>query len=171
MGETNPMTHEWLQGEFQVSTDPDRLQMDVIHGYLSTSYWANGITREVLARAIANSIPFGLYHNGRQVGFARAVTDRATFAYFADVFVLETHRGRGLAQWMVDCALRHPELGGLRNWVLATRDAHELYRRAGYAPLRFPDRWMQRHGALYDGASGRGPGVTTEHSKNHTERS
>jgi GNAT superfamily N-acetyltransferase len=164
------MTHEWQQGEFLVSTDPERLQMDVVHGYLSTSYWSGGITREVLARAIAHSIPFGLYHNGRQVGFARAVSDRATFAYLADVFVLETHRGRGLAQWMVDCALRHPELGGLRNWLLATRDAHELYRRAGYAPLRFPDRWMQRHGVAFDGTSGHGPGPAPDRVANDTER-
>jgi len=152
------MSHEWQQGEYRISTDPASLQMDVVHGYLSTSYWASGITRDVLLRAIENSIPFGLYHNGRQVGFARAVTDRATFAYFADVFVLESHRGRGLAQWMVDCALRHPELTGLRNWVLATRDAHELYRRGGYDLLRHPERWMQRRGLVFDGTSGGVPG-------------
>jgi GNAT superfamily N-acetyltransferase len=151
------MHEQWQQGEFTVSTDPARLDLDVIHGYLSTSYWASGITRETLARAIAGSLPLGLYCNGRQIGFARVITDRATFAYLADVFVLESHRGRGLAQWMVHCALEHPELAGLRNWLLATRDAHELYRRCGYRPLRQPERWMQRRGVGYDGSSGSAP--------------
>jgi GNAT superfamily N-acetyltransferase len=151
------MHEQWQQDEFTVSTDPARLDLDVIHGYLSTSYWASGITRETLARAIAGSLPLGLYCNGRQIGFARVITDRATFAYLADVFVLESHRGRGLAQWMVQCALEHPELAGLRNWLLATRDAHELYRRCGYDLLRQPERWMQRRGVGYDGSSGAAP--------------
>jgi GNAT superfamily N-acetyltransferase len=148
------MHHTWQRGDYEVSTDPARLDLDVIHGYLRTSYWASGLDREVLVRAIAGSIPFGLYCSGGQVGFARVVTDRATFGYLADVFVLESHRGRGLAQWVVECALHHPELGGLRNCLLATRDAHALYQRCGYAPLHHPGRWMQRRGVRYDGSSG-----------------
>jgi GNAT superfamily N-acetyltransferase len=151
------MSLEWQRDEYEISTDPERVDLDVVHGYLSTSYWAAGITRERVARAIVNSIPFGLYHHGHQIGFARVVTDRAVFAYLADVFVLESHRGRGLAQWLVDCTLRHPDLAGLRNCLLATRDAHELYRRHGYEPLVNPHRWMQRRGLGFNGDSGTAP--------------
>jgi len=146
--------HTWRQGEFEVSTDPDRLDFETIHGFIAGSYWATGIARDVLQRAIAGSIPFGLYHGPRRIGFARAVTDRATFAYLADVFVLEAYRGQGLATWLTRCTLEHPELGGLRNWLLATRDAHSVYARCGYFPLKSPDRWMQRRGERYDGSSG-----------------
>ncbi|HYM80712.1 MAG TPA: GNAT family N-acetyltransferase [Candidatus Limnocylindria bacterium] len=153
------MHSEWERGDYRVSTDPKRLDLDVIHGYLATSYWAPDITRGSVEKAIAHSISFGLYCLDHQIGFARVISDRATFAYLADVFVLESHRGRGLAQWMVECALAHPDLGGLRNWLLATRDAHELYRRCGYHPLTHPERWMQRRGVAYDRSSGGTPGA------------
>ena len=126
------MSHEWQQGEYRISTDPASLQMDVVHGYLSTSYWATGITRDVLLRAIENSIPFGLYHNGRQVGFARAVTDFETFAWLADVYVAPAARGRGVATAMTRWLVGLPELGRLRKWVLATRDAQDVYRGVGF---------------------------------------
>lgn len=117
----------------------------MIHGFLTTSYWAEGIPREVVVRSIANAIPFGVHHGDAQVGFARVITDRATFAYLADVFVLESHRGRGLAKWLMECVHAHPELQGFRRWVLLTRDAHGLYAAAGWKPLAKPDRYMERH--------------------------
>lgn len=140
--------HELRQGEFAVSDDPARLDLGVVHGYLTRSYWAAGIPRERVERSIAHSLPFGLYETDpageRQVGFARVVTDRATFAYLADVFVLEEYRGRGLANLLMEAVLSHPDLQGLRRWSLATRDAHGLYRRFGFTPLSAPERWMER---------------------------
>jgi N-acetylglutamate synthase-like GNAT family acetyltransferase len=128
------MAREWHQGEYTVSDDHARLDLDAIHGFLSReSYWARGRSRERVERAIANSPPFGLYKRERQVGFARVVTDRATFAWLADVFVVAEERGGGLSKWLVECVLAHPELQGMRRWLLATRDAQELYRRYGFA--------------------------------------
>ncbi len=126
------MSREWIRGRYRVSTDPRRVDMDVVHGYLTRSYWAEGIPRALVERSIHNSLCFGVYDDGRQVGFARVVTDRATYAYLADVFVLEEHRGRGLSKWLLECVLAHPELQGLRRWQLATRDAHSLYARFGF---------------------------------------
>jgi GNAT superfamily N-acetyltransferase len=140
--------------EYLISDDLTKLDLDVIHKFLSEhSYWARGIPREVVARSIANSLCFGVYALGnanpdsdwRQVGFARVTTDRATFAYLADVFVLPEHRGRGLSKRLMEAVLAHPDLQGLRRWMLATADAHELYRRFGFAELSQPDRFMQRH--------------------------
>ena len=138
------MTTEWSRDGFTISTDPALIDLDLVHGFLTTSYWAEGIPREVVRRSIEHSFCFGLYHEGRQVGFARVITDRATFAYLGDVFVLETFRGRGLARWMLEIIQAHPELQGFRRWVLLTRDAHALYRDAGWAPLAAPDRYMER---------------------------
>lgn len=138
------MTVEWTRGEFTISTDPARIDLDVVHGFLSGSYWAQGIPREVVRRSIANALCFGVYHGGRQVGFARVITDRATFAYLGDVFVLEDWRGHGLAAWLLEVIQAHPELQGLRRWVLLTRDAHALYRKAGWSELAAPDRYMER---------------------------
>jgi hypothetical protein len=142
---------EWRRGELTVSDQEDWLDLDVVHGFLTRSYWAEGIPRRTVERAIAHSIPFGLYERMEgpasglhQVGFARVVSDHATFAYLADVFVLETHRGQGLGAWLIECILDHPELQSLRRWILATRDAHSLYRRFGWAPLVSPDRFMER---------------------------
>ncbi|EYF03405.1 Hypothetical protein CAP_5598 [Chondromyces apiculatus DSM 436] len=106
-----------------------------MHGFLSTSYWSPGVPREVLARAIAHSMSFSLFHDDAQVGFARVVSDRATFAWIADVFVLDPHRGQGLARWLVQTALDHPELAGLRRWMLGTRDAHGVYAPLGFQPV------------------------------------
>lgn len=139
------MASEWRRGEYVVSTDPERLDLDLIHGFLTASYWAHGIPPEVVRRSIAGALPFGLYHGERQVGFARAVTDGATFAYVADVFVLEEERGHGLATWLMECMVAHPDLQGLRRWMLATRDAAGLYRKVGFVPLGSPERWMERH--------------------------
>ena len=138
---------EWSRGEFVISDDPGRLDLDVVHGFLTRSYWAEGIPRKTVERAIAHSIPFGLYHlagTEALVGFARVVSDHATFAYLADVFVLDSHRGQGLGIWLVECIVAHPELQSLRRWILATKDAHTLYRRFGWGGLASPDRWMER---------------------------
>ncbi len=112
---------------FTVSTDPARLDLDLIHGYLTRSYWAGGIPRDVVERSLRNSLCFGVYKGGAQVGFARAVTDLATFAYLADVFVLEAYRGRGLSKWLLETMLAHPDLQDVRRWHLVTRDAQGLY--------------------------------------------
>jgi GNAT superfamily N-acetyltransferase len=126
--------HEWRRGEYEISTDRARLDLRFVHEYLSTqSYWARGRDAETVRRSVEHSLPFGLYHGERQIGFARVVTDRATFAWLADVFVLDEFRGEGLGKWLVETILTHPELQGLRRWTLGTRDAHELYRRFGFA--------------------------------------
>ena len=129
---------------FTISTDPARLDRAMIHEFLAASYWAKGIPRETVDRSIEGALCFGVYENGRQVGFARVITDRATFAYLADVFVLESHRGRGLAAWLMETILAHPDLQGLRRWMLLTRDAHPLYRRVGYTELAHPERVMEK---------------------------
>jgi GNAT superfamily N-acetyltransferase len=132
---------------YAVSTDPARLDVDAIHGFLVTAYWCPGIPRETVVRAIAGSIPFGLYApDGTQAGFARVVTDRATFAYLGDVFVLEEHRGRGLGVWLVDRIVAHPDLQGLRRFHLATADAHGLYARFGFLPHPRPEYLLDRLG-------------------------
>jgi GNAT superfamily N-acetyltransferase len=135
---------EWQQDEFTISTDPARIDLGVVHGFLATSYWAKGIPLETVRRAIANSLNFGLYRGGEQVGYARVVSDRATVAYVGDVFVLEPWRGRGLSVWLMRTIVAHPDLQGLRRWILLTRDAHELYRKVGFTSLAAPDRWMER---------------------------
>ncbi|MGZ4815932.1 MAG: GNAT family N-acetyltransferase [Terriglobales bacterium] len=135
---------EHLHGEFLCSTDPARLDLDVIHGFLTNSYWAKGISREVVARSIEHSLCFGVYDgSGAQVGFARVVSDFATYAYVADVFVLESHRGSGLGKLLMESIVKHPELQGLRRWNLTTRDAHALYTQFGFTPLKFPERYME----------------------------
>jgi GNAT superfamily N-acetyltransferase len=143
------MTREWRRGEYLISTDRSLLDLQVIHGYLSTSYWAAGVPEEVVGRSIENSFNFGVYRDEEQVGFARVVTDRATFAYLADVFVLEAHRGQGLGKWLVEVILSHPDLQGLRRWMLATRDAHDLYRRYAFTELARPAIFMERRDASY----------------------
>ena len=131
------------RGSDEISTSRDRLDVDVIHGFLTESYWSPGIPRETVERAIAGSLNFGLYHNGRQIGFARVITDGATFAYFADVFVLPDYRGAGLATWLMTTALTHPALTGLRRCLLVTRDAQALYARCGFTPIARPERFME----------------------------
>ena len=139
------MSREWTREEFSISTDPKQLDITVIHKYLSTdSYWAQGRTVDTVKRSIENSLNFGLYKGEQQIGFARIVTDYATFAWLADVFVLDAYRGKGLGKWLVEVILSHPELQRFRRWVLATKDAHELYRQFGFIELKRPERWMER---------------------------
>ena len=137
---------EWQREDYVVSDDRKRLDMGVIHGFLSgESYWAAGVPEAVLARAFAHSLCFGLYKGEQQVGFARVVTDRATYGYLCDVFVDGGERGAGLGKWLVECVLAHPDLQGLRRIALMTRDAHELYKRYGFKPMPDPTRFLEIH--------------------------
>jgi len=136
---------EWRRGDFVVSDDPARLDKSTVVRFITGSYWAEGIPQATMQRAIAHSLCFGLYEGDRQVGFARVVTDRATFGYLCDVFVEEAHRGEGLGQWLVECVLQHPELQGLRRLSLMTRDAHTLYQRFGFKPMADPTRYLEIH--------------------------
>jgi GNAT superfamily N-acetyltransferase len=149
-------------GGFLLSTDSAKLDMEVVRGFLARSYWANTRSREVTERAMARSLCFGIYRTGsaepyghvdgagrlesncEQIGFARVVTDYATFAWLCDVFVVEEFRGQGLGKWLVDSVLSHPDLQGLRRWMLATGDAHGLYKQFGFVDLMAPERWMER---------------------------
>jgi len=128
-----------------VDTDPSRLNLKIIHEFLTNSYWARGVPFEVVERSVRGSLCFGLYEGDRQIGFARVISDCATFAYLADVFVLESHRGRGLGKVLIAAILGHASLQGLRRWLLATRDAHGLYAQHGFVPLAAPGRFMERH--------------------------
>jgi GNAT superfamily N-acetyltransferase len=129
----------------EISTDPARLDLDLIHRYLSEeSYWAKGITRELVERSVEGSLSFGAFDGGRQIGFARVITDSATFAYLADVFVLESHRGRGVARRLMETIRIHPSLLNLRRWHLVTRDAHGLYEQFGFRALEAPERHMEK---------------------------
>ncbi len=130
---------------YEVSTDASRLDLQAVHAFLSSTYWSPGIPFEVVERALSNSVCVGAYDGMTQVGFARMVTDKATFAYLADVFVLEAHRGKGLSKQMLQALLQLPELQGLRRVMLATRDAHGLYASFGFTPLSNPSRFMERH--------------------------
>lgn len=137
---------EWRRDGFTISTDPAKLDRGAIHDFLTGSYWATGIPREVVDRSIDGSLCFGVYDRqdqDRQVGFARVITDFATFAYLADVYVLESHRRRGLAAWLMESILAHPKLLGLRRWMLVTRDAHPLYQKFGFRELAHPERIME----------------------------
>lgn len=140
------MAEAWerRRGAFTVSTDAARFDLDVIHGYLARSYWAQGVPRDVVARSIEGALCFGVWADDRQVGFARVITDRATYAYLADVFVLEEQRGQGLGVFLMECVMAHPDLQGLRRWSLVTRDAHALYRRFGFNDLAAPERYMEK---------------------------
>jgi GNAT superfamily N-acetyltransferase len=141
----NGMGTHWQRGEYTISTNKAQLDIDLIHRFLDTSYWAAGRSVETIRRSIENSIPFGIYKGDQQVGFARVITDYATFAWIADVFVMEQHRGQGLSIWLMEVIIAHPELQGFMRWLLATKDGHELYRRFGFGELRRPERWMERH--------------------------
>ena len=135
---------EWRQSEFTISTERTRIDFAVVHDFLSRSYWARNIPFEVVRRSIENSLCFGLFEAEKQIGFARVVTDCATFAYLCDVFVVEKYRGRGLSKWLMETILAHPELQGLRRWLLATADAHGLYGQFGFAALDSPAIFMER---------------------------
>jgi GNAT superfamily N-acetyltransferase len=132
------------RGDFFVSTDPALLDVTLLHDFLANrSYWATGRPLDVVRHSLDHSLCFGLYEKSRQVGFARVVTDRATFAWLCDVFILEEYRGRGLSKWLVECVMAHPALQGLRRFLLATRDAHGLYARHGFTPLEEPTRFLE----------------------------
>jgi len=144
--DSNDMTSQvWQHDGYTVSTDRGRLQIGVIHEFLRHSYWAPNIPRHTIERSIEGSLAYGIYHDadGAQVGFGRVITDSATFAYIADVFVLDAHRARGLGRWLIRCMQMTPELQGLRRWLLATRDAHEIYRSAGFETIAEPSRFME----------------------------
>jgi GNAT superfamily N-acetyltransferase len=128
---------------FRISTDPSELDVAAIHSYLSQSYWAEGIPQELVARSLDASLCFGLYEGSRQVGLARVITDRATYAYLCDVYVLDGYQGKGLGRWLMDSVMEHPDLAGLRRFSLVTRDAHSLYAPLGFTPLAQPDRHME----------------------------
>jgi GNAT superfamily N-acetyltransferase len=139
------MPHESRHGDYLLSDDPARLQVDAVHAYLSRSYWAAGIPRETVARALANSVCIGIYtRTGEQVGLVRVVTDKTTFAYLCDVYVLEPHRGRGLSKAAMRLVQSHPDLQGLRRWHLVTQDAHGLYAQFGFVPTPHPERHMEK---------------------------
>jgi GNAT superfamily N-acetyltransferase len=145
------MTRGWRRDGYLISTDASMLDLEVVHGYLSRSYWAAGVPEDVVRRSIENSLCFGVYRGEEQAGFARVVTDRATFAYLADVFVLDEHKGQGIGKWLLEVILSHPDLQGLRRWMLATRDAHDLYRRYAFTELARPGIFMERKDASYGG--------------------
>lgn len=151
-----------------ISTDAARLDLDVIHGFLSRAYWSEAIPREIVERAMRNSLCFGAYCEGRQVGFARVVSDFATYAYIGDVFVLPSHRGRGFSKRLVEAILSHPELQGLRRWSLVTHDAHGLYRQFGFTSLAHPERYMEiARPGLYQGRDAITPGPSQGEDPEH----
>jgi GNAT superfamily N-acetyltransferase len=137
------MAEEYHRDGYVISTNRSRIDIDVVFAFLERSYWASGIAREVVARSIEHSLNFGVYTGDVQVGFARVITDYATFAYVADVFVLEEHRGKRLGVWLMQTIMAHPRLQGLRVWRLATKDAHSLYEKVGFRPLGHPERMME----------------------------
>jgi N-acetylglutamate synthase-like GNAT family acetyltransferase len=136
---------QWSRGDYLVSTDPARIDVAALHQFLNKSYWAAGISLSTVRRSLQNSLCFGVYKGLEMIGFARVISDYATFAYLADVFILPNQRGQGLSAWLIECITAHPDLQGLRRWCLVTRDAHGLYRRFGFTELKSPERWMERH--------------------------
>ena len=140
------MTQEWHRGEYTISTDRHRLDLELIHDFLTRSYWAAGRELTIVKKSIEHSLPFGVYHVTQQIGFARVLTDYATIAYLSDVFIVESFRGQGLGKWLVETVVSHPSLQGLRKWSLATADAHGLYRQFGFAEVRYPSRHMEKWG-------------------------
>ncbi len=137
------MDFEQSRDNFLISTDPSKIDLDAVHAYLVRSYWAEGIPRQIVERSIKGSLCFGMYEGVKQIGFARVITDRATFAYIGDVYILEEYRGTGLSKWLMSCIKAHPDLQSLRRWALATRDAHGLYRQFGFTDLKAPEKWME----------------------------
>ena len=135
-----------IHGEYVISTDKNKLQPDVIHRFLTEeSSWSKGISLVRVAKCIATSLNFGIYYNEMQVGYARVISDFATIAYLGDVFVLKEFRGRGLSKFLMQAIMSHPELQGMRRWMLLTNDAHELYKQYGWTELHNPEKWMEKH--------------------------
>lgn len=140
---------EWTKDGFTVSCDLRKQDLDVIHGFLGRSHWAAGIPKEAVAKSLSGSLCFALLHGDRQIGFARVISDSATIAYLGDVFVLPRYRGRGLSKWLMQCVMSHPDLQGLRRWLLATSDTHGLYEKFGFTPLAKPHVFMERHNPTF----------------------
>ena len=136
---------DFIKDGFTISTEKEKMDIDLIHSFLNRTYWAEGISKEIIRRSIEGSLCFGVFENDKQIGFARMITDKATFAYLADVFIIEEYRGHGLSKWLMEVIMSHPDLQGLRRIMLATRDAHELYKKFGFTPLNNVDRWMHIH--------------------------
>lgn len=145
-----PQIIELQRGRFTISTDPARLDIDAIVDMLSRAYWAIGRPRERTERAIRNSLVFGIYDGERQIGLARVVTDYSIFAYLCDVFIHEEYRANGLGKWLVQAIMEHPDLAGMRRWVLVTNDAHGLYRQYGFTSLDDPGEWMQNFKPVWE---------------------
>jgi GNAT superfamily N-acetyltransferase len=145
MGRDRSRMSRWVNGAFTVTCDPAKVDHAVVAEFLASSYWAKGIPASTVGKSLANSLCFALLDGDRQVGFARVISDYATIAYLGDVFVLPEYRGRGLAKWLMECVAAHPELQGLRRWILATSDAHGLYEQFGFTPLKNPGAFMERH--------------------------
>jgi GNAT superfamily N-acetyltransferase len=139
-----PQILETRRDRFLISTDPARLDVDAIADMLTRAYWAKGRTREAIARYLQYSLTFGLFDGNRQIGLARVVSDYTTFAWLCDVFIHEDYRGLGLGKWLMETVHSHPDLQSLRRWILATRDAHGLYKQYGWTPLANPERWMEK---------------------------
>ena len=133
---------EYIKDNYVISTDKSKLDISVIHGFLSTSYWAEDIPMEIVKKAIENSLCFGVYNGNKHVGFARVISDYTTFAYLADVFIIEEERGKGLSKWLMECILKHMQLQGLRNFCLLTKDAQSLYAQYGFENLTKPQNFM-----------------------------
>ena len=131
--------------QFTITTEKEKFDIEFIHSFLTRSYWAEGISKELIKRSVDGALCFGLFENDKQIGFARMITDKATFAYLADVFIIEGYRGRSLSKWLMEVIMAHPSLQGLRRMMLATKDAHGLYKKFGFTPLNNVDRWMQIH--------------------------
>lgn len=136
---------KWEKEKFTITTDKAALDMAMIHGFLTRSYWAQGISLALVKKSIRHSLCFGMFYEGAQIGFGRAITDRASYAYLSDVFVIEEFRGQGLGKWLISCMLAHPDLRGLRRCMLATLDAHGLYKAFGFTALQNPERFMEIH--------------------------
>ncbi len=134
------------KGEYLLSTDKSKLDLKMIHEFLSTeSHWAKNIPYERVKKSIENSLCFGLYHGEKQIGFARVISDYSTIAYLGDLFILKDHRGKGLSRWMLEVIMNHPDLTGLRRWILVTKDAHDVYQQYGWAMVARPENWMEIH--------------------------
>lgn len=129
--------------DFNITTDFDKIDIDSVHMLLSKTYWANTRPKDVLVKSLENSLCFSLFHNEKQIGLVRVITDGATFAYLCDVVVNEAYRGDGLGKWLIECVFNHPDLQNLRRWCLITKDAHEFYRKFGFEDLKNPERYME----------------------------